>query len=56
MKLKKHKFRKEKKMHPNKSLKPWLIFQIYNPLNPRLEINKEYQFNIEDEVTKQISI
>jgi hypothetical protein len=44
MKLKNHELRKEKKIYPNKSLKPWLIFQIYNLLNPRLELNKEYQF------------
>jgi hypothetical protein len=34
-------------MNPHVSLKPRLIFQIHNLLNPRLELNQEAQLNDE---------
>ena len=34
-------------MKPNKSPKPGLIFQIYNPLNNRPELYQEVSFNVE---------
>jgi hypothetical protein len=46
MSLKKKK-KQQQQMNHNKSPKPWLISQIHNPLNYRLWINQEAQFNVE---------
>jgi hypothetical protein len=47
--LKKHELenKKKKQMNPDVSLKPTLIFQIHNLLNPRPELNQEAQLNDE---------
>jgi len=47
--IEKHEFKKEKKQQINldKSLKPELVSQIHNPLNPRHGVNQEAEFIIE---------
>jgi len=39
--------KRKKQMNPGESLKPGLIFQIYNLLNPIPELNQEAQLNDE---------
>jgi hypothetical protein len=49
MKLKNMNLKKKKKQQINldKSLKPELVSQIHNPLNPRHGVNQEAEFIIE---------